>query len=1003
MYVFELIRDGEIHEGNGDIWLWYDGAQVHLRIRGVSFSASLGEATITLITDCQAKMLFALTDLEELDEKQCLKYPFPVDNANRQARLLSRLSQVQNWVSNSSTSFVPLSVQWTQKNILDLLVEPDGDILGVDMRRDTRIVKNIMVNGSIEAADAPPADVKTLFGPPPDVGSCKEEEKTPDPLSQLQTLEGQDKRVSGVTAPHGRSSALNDILLAIVQPSLTVRPFITLSVLALPGDIGVIIQDPSPPAFENITTLAFDYNASAFKQGVGHQSNGSVWVKFLPGERHFRLQGEAMQTQVGPIVVNFLADAKPENKVYAYLQLIDQGEKQCVAYDYPEEINNTADTLQVLAEQPLMFLQADQIHGEDCAVFMAPLPRGRWIRVWVDMEEDTHHGIMRVEVLKDEVILRVTDILRWREEANFSESLMPDPAWNCEEDPAAGQLAHYGLHEMHRRSMEMQETLYATKNLAKGFAVLEVLALPGDLAIGIQEPQLPELWQLPGLSFQYAMSVPRETDLQMTGSVTADIAGESLRLHATDDSKTLLSVAVTKDSLAVHIQPRGQPFQCLLFPMNEDNDTLMETVSTVGRFDQVDAIDDIDCDRFTFLATHPGEDDVEFWYSKEDQKGQRFEILKRAPPAGVPTTQKLDAIINISDWQAPKNESLSTVPPEWKCQQASSIQNPWVKFGGSTEEARARCSPLHTPEEFQDQCPVPAAVAAVNLAEALLLLGLLPPAARGKLTRLMVALPGNVPSASKPTTVDMFGPDLKAFSFSFKSTYPLQPTLPEPGSAQGLDVELSGRHIGIGEVRVDLEKRRLYMESEAKNISRGIPHVKSRIIFRGDRGRLYAHTKIEDFEQCWSVRTSEAVPRPPAGTVINPFQAAQHVGDGYSSQDGTTSSKHALFLDAKKRVEDFVDETTALSAIKVDDLRQDVSVGVTVFDWVTAPVEDHYFEPAEDWNCADLRFLDYAETLGHLDLLRVFFPHELSPADKQVGDMPSDGLSGSGGGGIGGD
>merc|ERR1719436_692408 len=92
------------------------------------------------------------------------------------------------------------------------------------------------------------------------------------------------------------------------------------------------------------------------------------------------------------------------------------------------------------------------------------------------------------------------------------------------------------------------------------------------------------------------------------------------------------------------------------------------------------------------------------------------------------------------------------------------------------------------------------------------------------------------------------------------------------------------RHRGGGELRVDLAKRRLYLRSEAKNVSAGIPQVESRVIFRGDRGRLYARTKMDsdDFEQCWSVRTVEAVPAPKGGVQPNPFARGRLAGKGFS-------------------------------------------------------------------------------------------------------------------------
>merc|ERR1712151_1340298 len=66
--------------------------------------------------------------------------------------------------------------------------------------------------------------------------------------------------------------------------------------------------------------------------------------------------------------------------------------------------------------------------------------------------------------------------------------------------------------------------------------------------------------------------------------------------------------------------------------------------------------------------------------------------------------------------------------------------------------------------------------------------------------------------------------------------------------------------VGKGELYVDLDERRLFLYSEALNISAGVPHVTSRITFRGDQGRLYIRSQIDDadYDTCWSVRLMDA-------------------------------------------------------------------------------------------------------------------------------------------------
>lgn len=182
---------------------------------------------------------------------------------------------------------------------------------------------------------------------------------------------------------------------------------------------------------------------------------------------------------------------------------------------------------------------------------------------------------------------------------------------------------------------------------------------------------------------------------------------------------------------------------------------------------------------------------------------------------------------------------------------------------------------------------------------------------------------------------------------------------------------------------MDLAKRRLYLRSEATNVSAGIPRVESRVIFRGDRGRLYARTKMDDegFEQCWSVRTVEAVPEPHGGVQPNPFSRGQLAGKGFSvpGAAGERAEKYVFYLNQRKRVELFVDEQLKLAAMNLDDLNRDVSAGILVRDWSTAPIDVGWFEPSNDWKCEDLQFLEYAEYIAEWDLIRVFFPVEPVP------------------------
>merc|ERR1711879_545911 len=105
-------------------------------------------------------------------------------------------------------------------------------------------------------------------------------------------------------------------------------------------------------------------------------------------------------------------------------------------------------------------------------------------------------------------------------------------------------------------------------------------------------------------------------------------------------------------------------------------------------------------------------------------------------------------------------------------------------------------------------------------------------------------------------------------------------------------------------------------------------------------------------------------------------------GKGFSVPGGGTGEpveKYVFYLNQKKRVELFVDEQSTLQAINLDDLHRDVSAGILIHDWSTAPIDDGWFEPSNDWKCEDLEFLEYIEQVADWDLIRVFFPVQPMP------------------------
>merc|ERR1711933_192012 len=93
-------------------------------------------------------------------------------------------------------------------------------------------------------------------------------------------------------------------------------------------------------------------------------------------------------------------------------------------------------------------------------------------------------------------------------------------------------------------------------------------------------------------------------------------------------------------------------------------------------------------------------------------------------------------------------------------------------------------------------------------------------------------------------------------------------------------LSLSHKGVGSGKIKVDTEKRRIYMESAMHDVSKGIPLVETKIIYRADRGRLLTHTKVKDrtdFVQCWQLSSAEVLPAKPHLRSKNPFQRGKLV------------------------------------------------------------------------------------------------------------------------------
>jgi len=525
----------------------------------------------------------------------------------------------------------------------------------------------------------------------------------------------------------------------------------------------------------------------------------------------------------------------------------------------------------------------------------------------------------------------------------------------------------------------------------------------------VQEPQLPTLWELPAVSFDYSVymantaragGIPgRGAGLlggfaYTSGSVAVALRSGEVRLSArgTEPGSANVSLAMEPGLLAVQVQPTGagKPV-CASLPVPEGSFSRAANITRADApaavFDGVEDISGTECNRFTFPVNGPRAETVEFWFAPEEQQVCQIMVL---PPAGSGDASAA-ATISLPSWKPAylPGAGLASAPSSWSCAPASAV--PWLSAGPGPK-ALAR----HT---------MPAARALAKVAEASGAVGLLTPEVSTIISRLVIADPFkfvNTPTSTTTPPVPqpgIFAPELEAFSFSYTSTRSVSAKAGAfvSGKVKAEEAALrpeelrANKQAGEGELRVDLVGRRLYLRSEAHNLSSGLPLVESRVIYRGDRGRLYARTRIasQDFEQCWTVRTAEFTPAsdgevPPSP---NPFVGGRLLGRGFSApgagpQD-EPAEKYVLWLEQKKLVELFVRGKTTLAAIGFVDQGSLRSSRIAVKDWSTAPIDSGWFEPSNDWKCSDLQFLESAAQLAGWDFLRFFLP-PVEPADRRL-------------------
>lgn len=458
----------------------------------------------------------------------------------------------------------------------------------------------------------------------------------------------------------------------------------------------------------------------------------------------------------------------------------------------------------------------------------------------------------------------------------------------------------------------------------------------------------------------------------MGGHFSSKLDSSEAWLSVTIDDASEVTVVVGPTLLSVHATtgPNVEP-ACLTIPLGNPGGT--RTTAMAATFERMDTFNHDSVNRFQFLGAQPEDGNTDLWYDPEDHAARFMQVR----PQGHSGQKVLPlATFDLANWEEHTTHTEGNLfpPDDWNCQPASEQAQPWLQLADSQKVAQAH--PL-----------LPAVYGLHELVAAVRAVGLLPSSAAAVLPGLSINpkrlkqpasiyRPPEKPEWAPP--VDLFGPKLKQMAFSFTSIFPTQGHLQrgggafytEPGSYN------AAREHGKGEVRVDLPSRSLFMWNEVTNVSAGIAKVESRIVYRGDEGRLYTHTRMDDFEQCWSVDTSGTIPSG-VGPQINPFSRAVYSGD--FSVPGTTqgrAKKYTMRLGPKKSIAFFVDDDK-LVAFNVDDLERDATGGALVHDFTTGQVDKAWFEPARDWRCEDkYNLLDNAASIADWDILKVFFPRD---------------------------
>jgi hypothetical protein len=301
-YHFERFWQGQVWHGHGQLWAWFQNKAAKLRYEGEVWNQQFGKIDITTIIDSESEQLHVTFHFRDLDESQCVTYPFaPRNNVQQQiAKLMERdrceINELKRFEEDRSEDLknnhrLELECPGTAK--YEFKFSPEGDLQSVDMLHHGAVSKSLILYGSTYS-DTLPAGEEARFTP---AASCQLYSKVDDPLARLKLTIGQ------LRTPAQKSSVLSDMLMQVSKqhiermtqtgvyndPVMHMRQLISLTSFQLPGDIVVLMSEPQPPDLGGAATaLHFEYTAASYNAaGRVQHSSGQVWLNMT--DRAFRV------------------------------------------------------------------------------------------------------------------------------------------------------------------------------------------------------------------------------------------------------------------------------------------------------------------------------------------------------------------------------------------------------------------------------------------------------------------------------------------------------------------------------------------------------------------------------------------------------------------------------------------------------------------------------------------------------------------------------------------